>query len=129
MASIRLFRVIVPVPSIEDATAFYSNLLQQPGQRISPGRHYFGCGNAILACFDPRADGDSWDAKPNPDHVYFAVDDLEGYFARASKLSNGSTLSSVKTQPWGERSFYFADPFGNKLCFVDERTLFTADLI
>lgn len=129
MASIRLFRVIVPVPSIEEAAVFYANLLQQPGKRISPGRHYFGCGNAILACFDPRADGDSWDAKPNPDHVYFAVDDLDGCFARASKLPNGSTLGPIKTQPWGERSFYFADPFGNKLCFVDERTLFTAGLI
>ena len=28
-----------------------------------------------------------------------------------------------------ERSFYCSDPFGNKLCFVDDRTLFTADLL
>lgn len=129
MASIRLFRVIVPVSSIEEAAVFYAILLQQPGKRISPGRHYFGCGSVILACFDPRADGDAWDAKPNPDHVYFAVDDLDDCFARVSKLPNGSILRPVETQPWGERSFYCADPFGNKLCFVDERTLFTARLI
>jgi hypothetical protein len=62
MASAHLFRVIVPVSSIEEGTAFYSAILDQPGNRVSPGRHYFACGPVILACFDPRADGDPWDA-------------------------------------------------------------------
>jgi len=125
MASVRLFRVIVPVSSINDAAAYYSAVLEQPGMRISPGRHYFDCGGTILACFDPRADGDAWDAKANPDHVYFAVDDLEACHGRVCKQSNGSVLRPIETQPWGERSFYCEDPFGNKLCFVDEQTLFT----
>jgi len=125
MASAKLFRVIVPVSSIKEAATYYSAVLEQSGMRISPGRHYFDCGGTILACFDPRADGDAWDATPNPDHLYFAVDDLEAYHARVGKQPNGSILRSIETQPWGERSFYCADPFGNKLCFVDERTLFT----
>jgi catechol 2,3-dioxygenase-like lactoylglutathione lyase family enzyme len=70
MPSARLFRVIVPVSSIEEAAAFYGALLGAPGGRVSPGRHYFACGQVILACFDPRADGDAWDARPNPDHLY-----------------------------------------------------------
>ena len=121
----RLFRVIVPVFNIDAAAAYYSAVLDQPGMRISPGRHYFDCGGTILACFDPRADGDPWDARSNPDHVYFAVDDLEAYQARVRSQSNGSLLRPIETQPWGERSFYCADPFGNKLCFVDEGTVFT----
>jgi uncharacterized glyoxalase superfamily protein PhnB len=125
----KLFRVILPVSRIEEATAYYSAVLDQPGKRISPGRHYFACGNAILACFDPRADGDAWDARPNPDHVYFSVEDLDACFDRVSRLQNGTILRPIETQPWGERSFYCADPFGNKLCFVDERTLFTGGLI
>ncbi|MBY0506615.1 MAG: VOC family protein [Bryobacteraceae bacterium] len=125
MATARLFRVIIPVSSIDSAAAYYSAVLQQPGMRISPGRHYFDCGGTILACFDPRADGDPWDATPNPDHVYFAVNDLEAYQERAGQQPSGSILRPIATQPWGERSFYCADPFGNKLCFVDERTLFT----
>jgi predicted enzyme related to lactoylglutathione lyase len=125
MASARLFRVIVPVSNINEAAVYYSAVLEQPGKRISPGRHYFDCGGTILACFDPRADGDAWDAKPNPDHLYFAVDDLESCQGRVGKQPNGSILRPIETQPWGERSFYCADPFGNKLCFVDERTLFT----
>jgi uncharacterized glyoxalase superfamily protein PhnB len=86
----------------------------------------------ILACFDPRADGDPWDASPNPDLVYLAVDDLETYYQRAeaagaSRMERGLSPAefAIATQPWGERSFYSADPFGNKLCFVDESTLFT----
>ena len=31
----------------------------------------------------------------------------------------------IVTRPWGERSFYADDPWGNGLCFVDEKTLFT----
>jgi predicted enzyme related to lactoylglutathione lyase len=129
MASARLFRVILPVSSIEDAAAYYSSVLDQPGIRVSPGRHYFGCGSAILACFDPRADGDDWDSRPNPDHVYFAVDDLDECYQRVSGRPSGSILRPIETQPWGERSFYCIDPFGNKLCFVDEPTVFTGGLI
>ena len=129
MSSARLFRVIVPVSSVEEAAAYYAAVLGKPGRRISPGRHYFGCGQCILACFDPRADGDPWDAKPNPDHLYFAVDNLDEYFARVSAQPRGSILRPIETQPWGERSFYCVDPFGNKLCFVDEGTCFTGEQV
>jgi len=129
MPSVRLFRVIVPVSNIDEAAAFYSALFGEQGQRISPGRHYFGCGGVILACFDPRADGDAWDATPNPDHLYFLVDDLDEYFQRLSGQPTGRVLKLIEVQPWGERSFYCADPFGNKLCFVESGTAFTAGLI
>ena len=129
MAHTQLFRVILPVSRIEEATAYCSAVLDQPGKRISPGRHYFGCGNVILACFDPRADGDAWDATPNSGHVYFSVEDLDVCFDRVGRLQNGAILRPIEIQPWGERSFYCVDPFENKLCFVDQRTLFTAGLI
>jgi len=123
----RLYRVILPVSDIEAATAFYSELLEQAGRRVSSGRHYFDCGGTILACFDPRADGDDFDARPNPDHIYFAVANLEAVFHRASGLRCTRIDSVVKTQPWGERCFYVVDPFGNPLCFVDEKTVFTGE--
>ena len=129
MSAPRLFRVIVPVGDIEMAARFYSHVLGDPGRRISPGRHYFGCGGTILACFDPRADGDSWDARPNPDHLYLAVSDLEDSLARVRAEPGGVVHRAIETQPWGERSFYCSDPFGNKLCFVDDQTLFTAGLL
>ena len=125
MASARLFRVILPVARIDDAATFYAAVLDEPGTRVSPGRHYFDCGGTILACFDPRADGDPWDATPNPDHLYFAVDDLDAYQRRVSEQAGATIHRPIETQPWGERSFYCVDPFGNKLCFVDQSTLFT----
>jgi len=111
----KLFRVILPVTDIEKGI---------PGKRVSSGRHYFDCGGTILACFDPKADGDDFVLGPNPDRIYFAVDDLEQKFAVARDALSSSP-SEIKVRPWGERSFYMKDPFGNKICFVDEKTMFT----
>lgn len=133
MASVRLFRVIMPVGDIARAAQFYADLLGEPGARISPGRHYFDCGGVILALYDPRADGDALDVRANFEHVYFAVPDLEAVFARAERVGGLSpaagdghlSMGRIAVRPWGERSFYMHDPFGNPLCFVDETTLFT----
>jgi catechol 2,3-dioxygenase-like lactoylglutathione lyase family enzyme len=121
----RLYRVIIPVSDIERAQEFYTALLSIEGERVSPGRHYFNCGGTIAACFDPRADTDNFDARPNPDHIYFAVDDLDAVFARAKMLGCRQLEDAIKTRPWGERSFYARDPFDNPICFVDSATIFT----
>jgi hypothetical protein len=55
-------RVNRTLASFDIASVLCSAVLEQPGIRISPGRHYFACGSVILACFDPRADGDAWDS-------------------------------------------------------------------
>ena len=119
----KLFRVILPVTDIDRAEKFYSGLLSIKGKRVSSGRHYLDCDGTILACFDPRADTDKFDLGPNPDHIYFSVDDLEEVHSRALKLGC-EILDPIGIRPWGERSFYLKDPFGNKLCFVDARTVF-----
>lgn len=133
MSTPRLFRVIIPVADIEPAAKFYSELLGQPGMRVSGGRHYFMCGDVTLAVYSPKGDGDTREPRPNWDHVYFAVDDLQAVYGRAQKLGGLSThigdgglpMGEIATRPWGERSFYLSDPFGNPLCFVDVKTLFT----
>jgi catechol 2,3-dioxygenase-like lactoylglutathione lyase family enzyme len=129
----RLYRVILPVDDIESAARFYSTLFGQAGARVSPGRHYFACGDVTLALYSPKADGDRRDPRANFDHVYFAVDDLDEVHRRAEELDGLSTetgdgrlpMGQIASRPWGERSFYARDPFGNPLCFVDSRTLFT----
>jgi uncharacterized glyoxalase superfamily protein PhnB len=122
-----LYRVILPVPDIERASQFYTALLSIPGERVSPGRHYFDCGGTILACYDAAADGDGdqgkWSFHPLQYH-YFAVADLDAAYQRA--LAAGATIeSNIRLMPWGERLFYCHDPFGSPLCFVDEATKFT----
>ncbi len=122
----KLYRVILPVSDIHRAAEFYSALLGIPGERVSAGRHYFDCDGVILACFDPRADGDGFDAKPNPAHVYFSVDDLETVFDRARRAGCSQLDEKIQTQPWGERMFYAHDPFGNPIALVDRRTVFVS---
>lgn len=62
------------------------------------------------------------------------MDNLEQVYATARNA--GATLppaeppgvgpmGRIATRPWGERSFYVEDPFGNQLCFVDRGTVFT----
>lgn len=129
----KLFRVILPVSEMERAARFYEAVLGVTGIRVSPGRLYFDCGGTILACFDPRADGDDYDPRPNPEWLYFAVDDIESAYEACRNAGatlckrdvHGTPAGEIATRPWGERSFYAEDPFGNKICFVDRGTLFT----
>lgn len=129
----RLFRVILPVGDIEAAARFYAAVLGQPGQRVSPGRHYFDCEGTILACYDPKADGDPQEARPLPEPIYLAVDDLEATHARAREagaafspedVPDVGPLGEIARRPWGEISFYASDPFGNPLCLVSRETVF-----
>ena len=81
----RLFRVILQVGDLDRAANFYRKVLGESGERVSGGRHYFKCGDTILACFSPDEEGDDdISPRPNPDNVYFAVDDLETYRERVS---------------------------------------------
>ena len=130
----RLFRIIVPVSDLEQAQRFYSSVLGSPGRRVSPGRHYFDCEGTILACFDPAADGDGYQARPLPEPIYLAVSDLGTAFeaCRAAGASFSSSsppgvgpLGEIARRPWGEESFYVTDPFGNPLCFVSHASVFT----
>jgi len=133
MASARLYRVILPVDDFAAAVRFYVTVLDDPGMQVSPGRHYFRCGEVTLAVYAPTADGDARTPRPNFDHVYFAVDDLEAVYQRAQRVGGLSTetgdgrlpMGEIARRPWGERSFYMHDPFGNPLCFVDATSVFT----
>jgi hypothetical protein len=127
----KLFRIILQVDDLDKAAEFYSKLLDDPGRRIPrASRHYIDCGPVILALVDVTAAGEQ--AKALPDYIYFAVANLEKVHARAKELNclssedvHGASAGEIVVRPWGERSFYVADPWGNGLCFVDENTLFT----
>ena len=129
----QLYRVILPVPDIEAARAFYQAILGIPGVRVSPGRHYFDCEGTILACFDPRADGDGRDATPIPEPIYLAVSDLPAVFEACEEagavfsdevIPGVGALGRIAVRPWGEECFYASDPFGNPLCFVSRDSVF-----
>jgi uncharacterized glyoxalase superfamily protein PhnB len=120
----RLYGVIVPVPDIEDAARFYGALFGQPGERVAVSRHYFDCGGVILACVVPM-EGQSASAefRPLPDLLLLRGRGPRGMLDRAREAGAGIERE-IATYPWGERSFYVCDPFGNPLCFVDSATVF-----
>ncbi|MEP6921988.1 MAG: VOC family protein [bacterium] len=126
-----IFRIILQVSDLDQAENFYGKLLGDPGRRIPrAARHYIDCGQMILALVDVTAEGKK--AEPLPDKIYFAVGNLEEVHARAIELDclsnedvHGASAGEIVVRPWGERSFYATDPWGNGLCFVDEKTLFT----
>lgn len=123
----RLYRIIFPVWDIDTAVAFYSDVLGQDGKRVSSGRHYFDVGGTILAIYDPIADGDEindkWAFHENQ-YIYISTDELEKVHQKITNSKCKYVDKSIKTMPWGERSFYANDPFGNPICFVDEKTIF-----
>jgi uncharacterized glyoxalase superfamily protein PhnB len=131
MAAPKLFRIAVQVSDLDQASAFYAKLLDDSGRRIPRGsRHYFDCGSVILALVDVAAGG--LVPKPIPDYVYFAVSNIDEVYARAKEMGclakddvHGEDAGAIVKRPWGERSFYAEDTWGNGLCFVDESTLFT----
>lgn len=121
----RLFRLIVPVSDGEKAFAFYSRLLGLEGRSVGGGRCYFDCGPVILALLETQRPAP-------PENLFFAVADLQAVHERARELGclsqelvHGASGAEILDRPWGERSFYAVDPFGHRLCFVDETTLYT----
>jgi catechol 2,3-dioxygenase-like lactoylglutathione lyase family enzyme len=120
-----VFRIFIPVSDLEKGVSFYQRIFGVDGRRIRGRRHYFDSGSVILAIVENSG-------PPIGDHIYFSVPNLEEVYARANDLEclertdvHGSPSDQIVVRPWGERSFYVRDPFGNGLCFVDDKTLFT----
>jgi catechol 2,3-dioxygenase-like lactoylglutathione lyase family enzyme len=129
MSTMRLFRTTLEVGDAEKAATFYRGLFGRRPRPVGGGRSYLDCGPTILALV-------STGERPRsiPQDLYFEVDDLEAVHARASDLGALSSVdvhgvpgSEIVTRPWGERSFYAEDPWGNGLCFVQSGTLFTGE--
>lgn len=125
----RLFRVLVEVDGLDAALAFYATLFGLEGRRVGGGRVYFDCGAVIFGAVDVSGEGRT--PEPAPEYVYFSVDDLDAVHQRADVLGclssedvHGVPGGEVARRPWGERSFYARDPYGNRLCFVEAGTEF-----
>ena len=126
----KLFRVTLEVADLERAAQLYATLFGLDGQRYPVARHYFDCGGVIVAVLDVSRGG--MPPTPGPKSLYFAVDDVDSLHARAEQLGvlapyqvHGEPAGAVITRPWGERSFYVVDPWGNDLCFCENGTLYT----
>jgi catechol 2,3-dioxygenase-like lactoylglutathione lyase family enzyme len=121
-----LFRIGVEVGDLDAAIAFYGRLFGIEGRRQAGARAYFDCGPVIVSL--QEATGTPQLAAKA---LYFLVNDLEAVHERAEALDGLATdlvhdepAGAIKVRPWGERSFYAQDPWGNSLCFVEEGTVY-----
>ncbi|MEV4559555.1 VOC family protein [Kitasatospora sp. NPDC049285] len=124
----RLFRLTVEVDDLGRAAAFYSALFALDAREQGGGRCYFDCGPVTLQVLDVSSRGA---VQSLPKSLYFTVDRLDGVFERARELGclstapvHGTPGGQIAERPWGERSFYVDDPWGNSLCFVEAGTVY-----
>lgn len=125
----QFFRLNVEVGNLESAISFYTKLLGIEGRKQAGSRCYFECGPVTLQVLDVSSQ-----RQPHPaaKALYFTVNDLEAVYERAKALhclSGGEVHDAagggIVVRPWGERSFYAEDTWGNPLCFVEEGTIYT----
>jgi catechol 2,3-dioxygenase-like lactoylglutathione lyase family enzyme len=122
----QFFRLNVEVADLDRALDFYTKLLGVEGRRQPGSRVYFECGPVTLQVVRV--------AEPHPaaKALYFTVKDLDAVFERAKSLGclSAETVhdapgGGIVVRPWGERSFYSLDPWGNPVCFVEKGTVYT----
>ncbi|HEX4381579.1 MAG TPA: hypothetical protein VH083_01475, partial [Myxococcales bacterium] len=77
----KIFRVTLEVSNLDEAAAFYAQLLDAKGKRHPGARHYFDCGGVILAVIDVSIGGLA--PTPGPKSLYLAVKDLDAVHGRA----------------------------------------------
>jgi predicted enzyme related to lactoylglutathione lyase len=123
-----LFRINVEVGNLDEAVEFYSTLLGTTGRKQAGSRCYFTCGPVTLQVLDVSSAGTP---HPAAKALYFTVNDLDAIFARAKALGclsreevHGESGGAISVRPWGERSFYAYDKWGNPLCFVEAGTIY-----
>jgi len=118
----RVFRIAIPASRIDVSRDFYETLLGIEVDATVPSRLYFHCGDVIVALIDWTVEARR-DPQPTPDYIYIATSELDAVYERAVALE-ARIESVIEQRAWGERSFYCRDPDGNRLCFVDDSTLF-----
>jgi len=120
---VRVFRIAIPSSQHDEARAFYEHVLGMPADDTVPSRLYFHCGDVIVAVIDWTIEARDAAFQTTPDDLYFATDELDAVYERAVQ-AGAQITSAIEQRAWGERSFYCCDLDGNKLCFVDDSTLF-----
>jgi predicted enzyme related to lactoylglutathione lyase len=118
----RVFRIAVPASQLDVSRRFYEAVLGVAPDATVPSRLYYHCGDVIVAVIDWQVEP-LGPFQPTPENLYFATDELDAVHERAT-AAGGRYVSPIESRPWGERSFYCGDPDGNRLCFVDDATLF-----
>src|SRR5262245_52501815 len=121
--ALQLFRLNIEVGDLAAARQFYGTLLGAEPRGQAGNRFYINAGPVALQIV----------GVPSPHlaakALYFNATNLDSVHARAAALGSlspdlvhGLKAGDISVKPWGERSFYANDPWGNPLCFVEAGT-------
>jgi predicted enzyme related to lactoylglutathione lyase len=118
--------VIIDVPDLKSATAFYTQAFDLTvGRGLGEGSvELLGAGPSIFLLAKPegsKATATSDDRRRyqrhwTPVHLDFVVVDLDAAIVRA-EAAGAKVETAVRTAPWG-RIVVLSDPFGNGLCIL-----------
>ena len=121
----QMFRLNIEVGDLAAAAKLYADLFAQPARPQPGNRIYLNCGPVALQVVGAPS------PQPVPKALYFTVNDLDAVHARAKALKidsndkvHGVRGGDINVRPWGERSFYADDPWGNTFCFVEAGTVY-----
>lgn len=125
----QFFRLNIEVGNLAQAQSFYETLLGLQGRAQAGSRFYMNAGPVALQVVDVTAFGGA--PHPAAKALYFTVTDLDALHVRTASLNatsaemvHGQRGGDISVKPWGERSFYANDPWGNPLCFVEAGTVY-----
>ncbi|MFA0962721.1 VOC family protein [Roseivirga sp. BDSF3-8] len=114
-------KILLTVPQLRSAVAFYTELFNTQGQSLSENSHVFDYGNTQLVCTTDSRETDN-DNNAFRQKVYLiTTDHLESFHQTATELLCQEVDESLTTGPEGNLSFSLTDPYGNKLRFVKAR--------
>jgi catechol 2,3-dioxygenase-like lactoylglutathione lyase family enzyme len=119
----QLFRVNIEVGDLAAARQFYGALLGAETRGQAGNRFYVNAGPVALQVVGVPSPHTAAKA------LYFNTANLDAVHERATALNalsreavHGLAGGDISVKPWGERSFYANDPWGNPLCFVEAGT-------
>ena len=119
----QLFRVNLEVGDLAAARQFYGTLLGAEGRGQAGNRFYINAGAVAIQVVGVPSPHTA------PKALYFNTANIDTVHERAtalgalsSELVHGLKGGDISVKPWGERSFYANDPWGNPLCFVEAGT-------
>ncbi len=122
----RMVRILLPVSDLDEAAVFYSQVLLVPAKKLTGTRIRLKCAGIELVCYDPIMEGNrvgkGWILHENQ-YLYFAVANLEATYMRAKNNGCSEIDAVISRNERGESIFRCKDPFGNPLCFIDEKTM------
>lgn len=120
----RIKETCIYVSDLESTRYFYHELLELPVISMVADRHiFFRAGDSVLLCFIAAHTLSQTELPPHgtSGNGHFAFEVVAEDYAGTEAMVRARGIEVVQTYTWprGHRSFYFHDPSGNLVEFIE----------